>query len=167
MRLASNTISWLVCTVSHARVPLLGFTFKFPATLGCLFSYTTSPHCLSYLQYLLPKNMFSIFSVLVTSLRPRKASVPIASREDLVCTSMSFFAPPGRAGSNILARLKRLGAGATGLSYVVHTLTPSVYPRRNHTCRNKAHFPATRSVYYPISLPGTIARFLVFKPTDR
>ena len=61
--------------------------------------------------------MFSIFSVLVTSLRPRKASMPIASQEDLVCTSMNFFAPlRGHAGSNGLARLKRLCAGATGLS---------------------------------------------------
>ncbi|KAI0282857.1 hypothetical protein BGY98DRAFT_1094168 [Russula aff. rugulosa BPL654] len=60
---------------------------------------------------------FSIFSVLVTSLRPGKASVPIASREDIVCTSMNYFGPPPRgrhAGSNRLARLKRLCASATG-----------------------------------------------------
>ena len=73
--------------------------------------------------------MFSIFTVLVTSLRPRKAAVSI---EDIVCTSMKISGPPrGRAGgSNCLARC----ASATGLlPYTSNNTTPCVYPRCNHT----------------------------------
>ena len=116
--------------------------------------------------------MFSIFSVLVTSLlRTKKASVPISSREDL---AWKFFRPPPRervaAGSNRLARLKRLCADATGLS-CHFDLGPSfelcVHARRDYTSRHRAHFPATRTVFYPHSLPGTITRFSVVNTTDR
>lgn len=78
--------------------------------------------------------MFSVFSVLVTSLRPAKASVPIASREDLVCTSS------GCAGSNKLARLRRLWADATGTGHTSQQLEPPSIPSVN-----QGRSPASRS----------------------
>ncbi|KAF8504722.1 hypothetical protein F5888DRAFT_1631087 [Russula emetica] len=139
----------LTAVNSHGSGCRWGSLFKFPATLECLFSYTTSP---TFYIICSQKNMFSIFSVLVTSLRPRKgkASVPIASREDLACTSMSFFGPPrGRAGSNRLARLNRLCANATGHTSQQPEASsiPSVYQGRSPTSRSSN--PLTDSTRRP------------------
>ena len=126
--LSVTEISHLWCRICHEtggehRSPCLYSNWPRPCQCwwGCSlpFSFLTPRHLFIFtVTVSAPKNMFSIFSVLVTLLRPRKASLPIESREDLVCPSINLFGPPlGRAGSNRLARLKRLCAGATGLSF--------------------------------------------------
>lgn len=106
--------------------------------------------------------MFSILSVLVTSLRPRKASGPIAS----VCPSMNFFGPPRPRGRARSTRFCAPSATLAGRSYVLlrhHVFIPgaTLHSVTGYTSQNPE--PSVRQGRLPVSrlsnpLTGTARR---------